>query len=177
MEAMKPRNTKGRSWADGPNASVPDIPVPSTSSVRHGDAPVPDPASKAKKTKNPAAAEPSAPEVPPDDNDDSISDLEWMRRRMAASVLDSSASRPDDEVIAEAPGNGIADDTSPAASKDPGVTDAETVEELLRESPRLYLRNLPYSCTVADLEEAFSPFGQVVQVIITFSFSPLTSLG
>lgn len=50
------------------------------------------------------------------DNDDEISDLEWMRRRTAV------------------------------------------------ETSRLFLRNLPYSCTVADLEEAFSPFGQLVQV-------------
>lgn len=99
------------------------------------------------------------------DNGEAISDLEWMRRRMASSALDSSAAAPESMAVDQDGDDmiGTVDTKPPAEDMDTGRSE-DSVAELLKESPRLYLRNLAYSCTMADLEEAFTPFGPIVQV-------------
>ncbi|KAG6844322.1 hypothetical protein H0H87_007806 [Tephrocybe sp. NHM501043] len=97
--------------------------------------------------------------------DETISDLEWMRRRMGNTVDTAAAEKAfeqsDDEDGPSKPQPTIQvpKPSEPEPSKDP------TVETILQ-TARLFVRNLAFSCTEADLRELFSPFGEVSQVHI-----------
>lgn len=162
---MKPRTKKDRSWANEPDSHML---VASTSSAP----PLHDTAlsnssttSSRQKQKQAAKAEPEI--APADPTDETISDFEWMRRRMATSALDVA---PDASILdVPASQDQSASDSPDATTPYQTAPDGESTEELLKESPRLYLRNLAYSCTTSDLDEVFAAFGQIVQVRIYFT--------
>ncbi|KAJ7849818.1 hypothetical protein B0H14DRAFT_3085978 [Mycena olivaceomarginata] len=84
--------------------------------------------------------------------EEGLSDLDWMKRRMSknADVVEKAFEQSDDEEDPNSP---------PVSSQGP------TTETILQTS-RLFVRNLAFSCTDADLLEFFSPFGEISQVHI-----------
>lgn len=164
LDVMKPRNKKDRSWANDPDPNVASTSASATPTT--AVEPVQDPSSSTSKSKSMAKSKQRVDDDTPmddaaapaaDTNDEAVSDLEWMRRRMASSALETatptpSSSNPEPTIAAS--------DQIESTAPLPG----ESIEDLLAESPRLYLRNLAYSCTTADLEEAFGKFGHVEQV-------------
>lgn len=175
MKVMKPRTKKDRSWANDPDPStstststlLPEASTASAVAKRDPNAFTTTKSAKSNGKGKERIANDDDDGLPTEsaDNGEAISDLEWMRRRMASSALDSETA-PRDSIRLDQD----EDVTMPIADSKPPVEDADTgpsedsVAELLKESPRLYLRNLAYSCTTADLEEAFTSFGPIVQV-------------
>lgn len=152
---MKPRTKKERTWANEPESSSQAIPAPSTSTV------VQDPSSSKTLPHTSNSTSISVdPTTEPDSIDDSVSDLEWMRRRMATSALDTDSAGKDASTPI------VVDESGPSPTEEipANSTEGDSIAELLEESPRLYLRNLAYSCTTSDLEEAFGKFGNLAQV-------------
>ncbi|KAF7713794.1 Uncharacterized protein PECH_002748 [Penicillium ucsense] len=60
-------------------------------------------------------------------------------------------------------------------SPEPGKTDPNV--ELIRDSARLFLRNLAYDITDADLEPIFAPFGKLDEIHVAFDTRTETSKG
>ncbi|KAG6840925.1 hypothetical protein C0991_003183 [Blastosporella zonata] len=102
--------------------------------------------------------------------DETISDLEWMNRRMGntVDVVEKVFEPSDDEDGPSKPAELLYPHepkaTEPEPPKDP------TIETILQTAP-LFVRNLAFSCTYADLCELFTPFGDLSQVRL--SFAPL----
>ncbi|KAI6143210.1 hypothetical protein BKA82DRAFT_4183819 [Pisolithus tinctorius] len=94
-------------------------------------------------------------EVQNDAADDVVSDLEWMKRRMTNHIPEPEMVFQQDEDEDE---NKI-EDPAPQQDKDP------TTETILQ-TGRLFLRNLAFSCTDAELQELFQSFGEIEQVHI-----------
>jgi len=122
MDVMQPRTKKGPSWANEAKESHSILP----------------------------SADPSEQPEEPHDNE-AISDLEWMRRRMKP--LDA----PPDKVFEQSDDEHQDDDVVPEEQKDPA-------KDTIMQTSRLFLRNLAFSCTEAELMELFQPFGELVQV-------------
>ncbi|KAG6889211.1 hypothetical protein C0995_002671 [Termitomyces sp. Mi166 len=148
MKVMQPRNKKGPSWANDAPSVEPVVPQPE-----------PVPGSEGVEEDVPLVNDKAA-------HDETISDLEWMKRRMGSTVEavenEKVFEQSDDE-----------DGMSKAAKSTPQETQASepeqpkdpTVETIL-ETSRLFVRNLAFSCTDADLVELFRPFGELIQVHI-----------
>ncbi|KAG5721675.1 Multiple RNA-binding domain-containing protein 1, partial [Termitomyces sp. T112] len=136
MKVMQPRNKKGPSWANDAPSEGPVV---------------------------------SAPEVEEDvlmaedkvAHDETISDLEWMKRRMGSTVdeVDKVFEQSDDE---DEPSKAMKPEPQEQA-EEPEQPKDPTIETIL-ETSRLFVRNLAFSCTDADLAELFSPFGDLTQV-------------
>ncbi|KNZ77947.1 Multiple RNA-binding domain-containing protein 1 [Termitomyces sp. J132] len=136
MKVMQPRNKKGPSWANDAPSEGPVVPAPEV------------------EVDVPMAEDKVA-------HDETISDLEWMKRRMGSTVdeVDKVFEQSDDE---DEPSKAMKPEEQaeePEQPKDP------TIETIL-ETSRLFVRNLAFSCTDADLAELFSPFGDLTQVHI-----------
>ncbi|KAF8335941.1 uncharacterized protein EI90DRAFT_3152914 [Cantharellus anzutake] len=135
LQVMQRRNPKHRLWANDD---------PGVSKQVQGEA------------SDKSQASTSA-EVLEDPHDPTLSDLEWMRSRMARHALS---------------------DEQPEASNTHGSLETkEPVDEHVDEVPpqtedfgkgtvRLFLRNIPYSCASSELEAAFSKFGPVAEAHI-----------
>ncbi|EJT97112.1 hypothetical protein DACRYDRAFT_72431 [Dacryopinax primogenitus] len=94
-----------------------------------------------------------------------LSDMEWMRRRMTK-TLDADAEwkgfeqSDDEDGAADQPNSGaigVQEQSSKEAERH------QTAETILS-TGRLFLRNLAYTCTSAELQEHFSRFGEIQQV-------------
>ncbi|KAF7352281.1 Multiple RNA-binding domain-containing protein 1 [Mycena venus] len=115
----------------------------------------------------------AAPEAPMDpamevDEDtepvreEGLSDMDWMKRHMSknADVVEKAFEQSDDEDLDPQPPSAVpAAITSAEPPKDP-------TKETILQTSRLFVRNLAFSCTEADLLEFFSPFGEISQVHI-----------
>ncbi|KAH7911872.1 hypothetical protein BJ138DRAFT_1100742 [Hygrophoropsis aurantiaca] len=133
MKAMQPRTKKGPSWANEPAESHP-TPTPIPSK---------DPAEIISPNTN--------AQQPPED----ISDLEWMRRRMTQ----QAAEPPDQNAVSQqSDGEGKKDSDAQAPEQD-----KNPIEETIMQTSRLFVRNLAFSCTEAELLELFQPFGDISQ--------------
>ncbi|KAJ7228150.1 hypothetical protein GGX14DRAFT_538560 [Mycena pura] len=90
-----------------------------------------------------------------------LSDLEWLKRRMSKNVdvVEKDFEQSDDEESDPVP------TLAPQASAPEEPPQDSTKETILRTS-RLFVRNLAFSCTEADLLELFSPFGEVSQLVL-----------
>lgn len=167
LEVMKPRNKKDPTWAnnDDPTAA---------NAATTGSKLTEQPKKAGFKVTHDGVDDKNATGVEESAMDESLSDLEWMRRRMASTVLaqgdlsgamsNNDIHRTDSSVRAQAStSTSVVDEKTagPSSTSDAQDNEAET---LLKESPRLFLRNLSYSCSISDLEEAFGKFGEVVQV-------------
>ncbi|EAU87398.1 rRNA primary transcript binding protein [Coprinopsis cinerea okayama7 len=141
LEVMQPRN-KGPSWAN--DAAVPEPVVPAAP-AEEADASMED--------KPEASAE-----------QEGLSDMEWMRRRMTANVDKVNTAvfeQSDDEEDGKKDAGEKEEvvEAAPARPEDP-------TEETIRQTARLFVRNLTFSCTEEELLELFSPFGNVVKAHI-----------
>ncbi|KAG0699594.1 hypothetical protein DFH29DRAFT_935916 [Suillus ampliporus] len=138
MDVMQPRTKKGPSWANEAKESHPALSTdpPETSTTSER----------------------------PEDNE-AVSDLEWMRRRMK--VSDS----PPDKVF-EQSGDEHEDEHSAAPEEH-----QDLATKTIMQTSRLFLRNLAFSCTEAEIMELFQPFGEVAQVHIPIDSSSKQSKG
>ncbi|KAL2003337.1 hypothetical protein VTN02DRAFT_4247 [Thermoascus thermophilus] len=121
------------------------------------------------------------------------SDADWLRSKTSRLLglldedeqaeQDSSKQRKTLEAVEEdddSESGGVALDT-PAA---PVSSNAEKTKEeddaninLIRNSGRLFVRNLPYDATEADLEPVFLPFGKIEEIHIAFDTRSESSKG
>ncbi|TFK32942.1 RNA-binding domain-containing protein [Crucibulum laeve] len=87
-----------------------------------------------------------------------MSDMEWMKQRMSANAdkIEKAFEQGDEDPVMEETEKPPA---PPAEPKDP-------TKETILQTSRLFLRNLAFSCTDADLLELFKPFGEISQVHI-----------
>lgn len=132
------------------------------------------------------SAEAEDAEVPRDEavEDEGISDMEYMRRRMKRTLAaaedepkeqeektwEQDEAEDEGEVEGEVEaddgddvGRGLGESTARDRSHDevpPDDTDAKTVLE----TGRLFVRNLPYTATTEELDSLFAPHGEVSQV-------------
>ncbi|KAF8182148.1 hypothetical protein K438DRAFT_1840391 [Mycena galopus ATCC 62051] len=120
---------------------------------------------------NESAPAVSADDPPPADEmdediepirEEGLSDMDWLKRHTSknADVVEKAFEQSDDEDA----------DPPPSTAPPPAVSPAEppkdpTTETILQTS-RLFVRNLAFSCTDADLLEFFSPYGEISQVHI-----------
>ncbi|KIJ13743.1 hypothetical protein PAXINDRAFT_170284, partial [Paxillus involutus ATCC 200175] len=129
------RSRKGPSWANEVNTSHPG---PETSAE--------------------AVEVPTADEQDQLDDvvDETISDLEWMKRRTTQQISepDKAFQQDDDD---ENQVNSKPEVTEQAQEKDPA-------KETIQQTSRIFLRNLAFSCTDVELLELFQPFGEIAQV-------------
>ncbi|KAF5353507.1 hypothetical protein D9756_007972 [Leucocoprinus leucothites] len=95
----------------------------------------------------------------PPANSAAVSDLEWMKQRISQTV--------------DTPGKVFeqSDEEDEGPTKEEDAKDQPNVEsprdptkETIMRTRRLFLRNLAFSCTEADLTELFQPYGQLSQV-------------
>lgn len=130
MDVMQPRTKKGPSWANEAKESHPALPADPPETTTTSDEP---------------------------DNNDAVSDLEWMRRRMN---LESDSSP--DKVFEQS------DDEHEVNQSPIPEEHQDSTTKTIMQTSRLFLRNLAFSCTEAEIMELFQPFGEIVQVSISW---------
>ncbi|ETW79698.1 hypothetical protein HETIRDRAFT_445497 [Heterobasidion irregulare TC 32-1] len=136
---MQPRTKKGPSWADNPTPQL------STEiSCKKGE--------EAEKPRD-------HEELVNAESPDGLSDMEWLKRRMKQDVEDAGAA------------SGKVFEQSDDEEQDVDATDVQTevkdlAKETILQTARLFVRNLAFSCTEAELRDLFQPFGEVSQVHI-----------
>ncbi|OAX36993.1 hypothetical protein K503DRAFT_771929 [Rhizopogon vinicolor AM-OR11-026] len=94
------------------------------------------------------------------DDNEAISDLEWMRHRM------KSASDASPDKVFEQSGDEHGDVDHSAVPDEP----RDLAKDTILQTSRLFLRNLAFSYTEAELMEQFQPFGEVAQVRTSFIY-------
>ncbi|KAI5991208.1 hypothetical protein EDD15DRAFT_2169533 [Pisolithus albus] len=122
------RSHRGRSWANETDTSHPILPPDEEEQQQH--------------------------DTEGQKQDDSVSDLEWMKQRMTHRISEPrKVFQEEDEDQEE---NRIED------APQPQEEDRNTATIL--QTGRLFLRNLAFSCTDVELQEPFQPFGEIDQV-------------
>jgi multiple RNA-binding domain-containing protein 1 len=177
LQVMRPRNKKDRSWANDDAVLIPPV-LPSESkpgSLEVSSNPpktATNPLELPKATPSQRRDQQANPDVKPMADDDTVSDLEWMKRRTGKVVLDD----PDAGASNNAPDFIQSDDEDSGPNEgEPVVVDQapppiDPAVESIAETSRLFVRNLAYSCSTSDLEEAFKSFGDLSQVSLIFIF-------
>ncbi|KAI6118428.1 hypothetical protein F5141DRAFT_1194724 [Pisolithus sp. B1] len=105
----------------------------------------------------------SHPIIPPDEEeqqetggqkqDDSVSDLEWMKQRMTHQISQPEKVFQEDE-----------DQDQNRIEDAPRPQDEDPTKATILQTGRLFLRNLAFSCTDVELRELFQSFGEIDQV-------------
>lgn len=133
---MQPR-TKGPSWADNPTPQL---------------------ATGISRKKGEEAEKPRDQEgLVNAESPDGLSDMEWMKRRMKQDVEDAGAAS--DKVFEQSD-----DEEQGVDAMDVQTEVKDLAKETILQTARLFVRNLPFSCTEAELRDLFQPFGEVSQV-------------
>lgn len=88
---------------------------------------------------------------------EAMSDLEWLKQRTSANVdkVEKVFEQSDDEEEPEIKSKENL--PAPVENKDP-------TKETILQTSRLFVRNLAFSCTDAELAELFKPFGEISQI-------------
>lgn len=73
-------------------------------------------------------------------------------------------SAPSDKDSGEQEGPNKNQDRDSSNVNDKETSDGDANIQLLRNTGRLFVRNLPYNCTEKDLQSVFSPFGKIEEV-------------
>ncbi|KAL1692422.1 hypothetical protein GGG16DRAFT_51413 [Schizophyllum commune] len=153
LELTRPRAAKGPAWADGQEAPQPAAPVASDAAPEEEDA------------------------MQQDAKDEGASDLDWLKKHMSKDVDTAGRAfeQSDDEEDAQQKityrllqSNEPNDDAEPP--EDPTITS-------IKQTSRLFVRNLAFSCTSDDLTELFSPLGALSQVHIPVDATTKQSKG
>ncbi|KAG0205819.1 hypothetical protein BGX33_007733 [Mortierella sp. NVP41] len=122
-------------------------------------------------------------EAPKDDNlvnDSAVSDLDWLKSRMAkpadATPTDEEAKSGDekedeksDSESTPAPAPKIAQEPPNRPVIISAEEEEETAKNLIADTGRLFVRNLPYTCTEDDLRKLFEKFGPLSEVHMPIS--------
>lgn len=133
MEVMQPKAKKVASWVD-------DI----------------DPLLSSPEKDNAPATQGGSEETPEEAQQD-LTDMEWMRQRMRGGVGNADSQ----ENVFNRSGSG---------EEDQGVTEEkDPTEETILRTARLFVRNLAFTCTGEELHCLFQPFGAISQVRIYLS--------
>lgn len=178
MQVMKPRTKNGRTWANDDVVTTTSA-LSSTTVNEAGSSP-------SKKGKdNASAAGVSAVEdvsIEPETGQEPVSDMDWLKQRQKK-VLQSDSStkafeQSDDEAEAEQTHTDhMVCFGSPRNTKfvvDLGLKDVseethvDPVHASILKTSRIFLRNLSFACTEADLMELFRNYGEVAQVSMGF---------
>lgn len=118
-----------------------------------------------------------------------VSDADWLRSKTSRVLglldeeeqaeLDSKQQQKTTTSTEAAPethhesGNAEVQDPAPHVDTDAEMTEAPDVDtniDVIRYSARLFVRNLPYDATEADLEAVFAPFGKIEEVSFPIPF-------
>ncbi|KAF8487575.1 hypothetical protein JB92DRAFT_3021966 [Gautieria morchelliformis] len=137
LDVMNPRRSKGPAWADSELTKTAVTPAIPSKAVE------PSPTSQELGEQNRMAH-------------GEMSDLEWMKSRMADIHEDKGFEQSDDEDDRKDPGTVSMDATDPQ----------EVTRQTILSTARLFVRNLTFSCTTEELQEHFRGFGQLDQVHI-----------
>lgn len=99
-----------------------------------------------------------------------MSDLEYMRTRMKRRHIPEELDDPSNKVPEQPPQPQETPEQAKARKQ------AEVVDQVM-ETARIFLRNLPFSCSEEDLKTEFSKYGIVNQVHIPLSNDTKTPIG
>nr|CRX79187.1 hypothetical protein ls5931a1_00023 [Leucosporidium scottii] len=170
MAVMAPR--RNRAVEENPEAAAQSL-LPSTSTAASAPAPLP---SAPVAAKAPASTEPPAEARDGAAEDDSLTDLEYMARRMKRSLEDAANDDDDDD---EVPAWEQDEEDRPAEagieSTSGHLQEHDATHQLLLDSARLFLRNLAFSITEVDLRTLLEPYGEIQQIHIPVD--PATQTG
>ncbi|GAB1214910.1 Multiple RNA-binding domain-containing protein 1 [Aspergillus terreus] len=117
-----------------------------------------------------------------------VSDADWLRSKTSRllGLLDEDEQAEFDSAPRAPPaepsdtGSEKAENAEPApedTAKAPQAPEVDTNIENIRLSARLFVRNLPYDTTEADLEPVFGPFGRVEEIHVAFDTRVSSSKG
>ncbi|PKI83001.1 Multiple RNA-binding domain-containing protein 1 [Malassezia vespertilionis] len=159
LSVMAPK-LKRKSWQNNEDFDQIATPAP-TETV---------PAKKLKKAAKHEAAQPAAPSDEAA-KDDTLSDLDYLRRRMRHSVTGGEKTRAFEQSDSEEEEQedvefAAAQARRKAQLEEEQRKDEENVDTIMQ-SGRLFVRNLPFSATEEELEHFFAGFGAVNQVHIS----------
>ncbi|RDX46000.1 RNA-binding domain-containing protein [Lentinus brumalis] len=145
MQVMQPRSKKGPSWKDDDPAAVASGSILVDASSKSTKS------RKGKEKVDPTGEDDTAASQDPD----AVTDLDWLRRhttQSAAVAAEKAFEQSDDEPM-EADGDEEVDESTP-----------DPTRATISQTSRLFLRNLPFSCTEDELRELFETHGDVSQV-------------
>ncbi|KAF9929920.1 hypothetical protein FBU30_001079 [Linnemannia zychae] len=122
-------------------------------------------------------------EAPQEDNlvnDTTVSDLDWLKSRMAKpadTAATEEKAKSEDEMMDEKSDTESTPAPAPKIAQEPPnrpvIISAEEEEEnaknLIADTGRLFVRNLPYTCTEDDLRKLFEKFGPLSEVHMPIS--------
>jgi multiple RNA-binding domain-containing protein 1 len=146
LQVMKPVQKNGPSWAN-------DQEPMSSQTIR-----------KPTKTAKPDETGPTSVDHETNEKDENISDIDWMRRHMSKTVDDEQSVEKLPEVrFNKRLSSSVLSDTKQPLAED---TTTDSTTDTILQTSRLFLRNLAFSCSDADLLELFKPFGEISQVCI-----------
>ncbi|EED16819.1 pre-rRNA processing protein Mrd1, putative [Talaromyces stipitatus ATCC 10500] len=121
------------------------------------------------------------------EEDQPKSDMDWLRSKTSRllGLLDEeeeTASGPQPPASASSTVEPIEEDSdeveeAPVAEEPAEEKDYNADIELIRISGRLFLRNLAYDATEADLETLFAPFGKIDEIHVAFDTRTTSSKG
>ncbi|KAI8913436.1 hypothetical protein EDD86DRAFT_187584 [Gorgonomyces haynaldii] len=116
--------------------------------------------------------------------DSNLSDMEYLRRKMTMKEeKEEMYVHPSRLQLLQEDGQVGEIVNKFQQSKEVEVVEAEYIEEpqdpieIIQDTGRLLVKNLAYTCTMQDLEELFTPFGQIVEVHIPISRETKQSRG
>jgi multiple RNA-binding domain-containing protein 1 len=89
---------------------------------------------------------------PPEEAQQDVTDMEWMRQRMKGGLGDTDSL---DKVFEQS-------DTEEQDQE--GSSEKGPTEEMILRTARLFVRNLTFTCTAEELRPLFEPFGTISQV-------------
>ncbi|KAG0303342.1 hypothetical protein BGZ98_006779 [Dissophora globulifera] len=119
-------------------------------------------------------------DAPKDDNlvnDSGVSDLDWLKSRIAKPAAESTgnkqpegdSSMQSDSEAAPAPAPKIAQQPPNRPIIISAEEEEETAKNLIADTGRLFVRNLPYTCTEDELRKSFEKFGPLSEVHMPIS--------
>ncbi|ORY86005.1 hypothetical protein BCR35DRAFT_302638 [Leucosporidium creatinivorum] len=170
MAVMAPR--RNRAVEENPEAAaaslLPSAPAPAPIYTPSSTAPV---ATKVETTTEPPAAEEARDGAA---EDESLTDLEYMARRMKRSLEDAAGDDEDTPTWEQDEEDRPAEVEGTGSEPEP-VDELNSTHRLLLDTARLFLRNLAFTITEADLRALLEPFGELHQIHIPMD--PATQSG
>ena len=194
-------SSKTKTWANDDILPVATVPTESTvveTQVASHDKPT-RPVKKSKVVETQVPETPAQNDIqsdhvdkdPSEEEDQPKSDMDWLRSKTSRLLglldeeeqadLNSQPAAPtsktvepieeeDSDDVEETPAAEV-----PVAEEPVEEKDYNADVELIRISGRLFLRNLAYDATEADLETVFAPFGKIDEVSLIFQYADKSS--
>ncbi|KAL1937937.1 hypothetical protein VTO73DRAFT_12687 [Trametes versicolor] len=156
LQVMQPRSQKGPSWKDEEPAQEPV--ASSSTSANSADKPL----KKSKKSKTqPDHVDGVTEDQEPVTATEPVSDLDWLKRHTKTAVADAEANekafeQSDDEPMQDA-------DSDDEEQETPAQPHLNLIHASILQTSRLFIRNLPFTCTEDELRELFQRYGDVSQ--------------